>query len=183
VSDQAPTIGFRFSETFFQYLAFTPDEPEFDWRTFDFNTDPDRVTIREILDAVDPDLSSFHTRGGKMITHFGWADTALNPMMSVNYYENVQARLGADTTSDFYRLFMVPGMFHCRGGLGTDRFDVITPLINWVEAGIPPDTIPAARVEDEAVSRTRPLCPYPQVATYTGEGSIDDATNFVCTEP
>ncbi|MEE2638610.1 MAG: tannase/feruloyl esterase family alpha/beta hydrolase, partial [Acidobacteriota bacterium] len=150
VSDQAPTIGSRFSETFFQFLAFTPDEPEFNWRTFDFNTDPDRVTIREILDAVDPDLSSFHARGGKMITHFGWSDTALNPMMSVSYYENVQATLGADTTSDFYRLFMVPGMFHCRGGLGTDRFDVMTPLINWVEAGIPPDTIPAARVEDEA---------------------------------
>ena len=82
-----------------------------------------------------------------MITHFGWADTALNPMMSVNYYKNVEATLGVETTSEFYRLFMVPGMFHCTGGLGTDRFDAMTPLINWVESGSPPDLIPAARVE------------------------------------
>lgn len=183
ISDRGPTIGSRFSETFFKYLAFTPDEPDFDWRTFDFNADPDRITIREILDATDPDLSAFHARGGKMITHFGWADTALNPMMSVNYYKNVGATLGVETTSEFYRLFMVPGMFHCTGGLGTDRFDAMTPLINWVESGSPPDLIPAARVEAGAVTRTRPLCPYPQIATYTGSGNIDNAANFVCAKP
>ena len=118
-----------------------------------------------------------------MITHFGWADTALNPMMSVNYYKNVGATLGVETTSEFYRLFMVPGMFHCTGGLGTDRFDAMTPLINWVESGSPPDLIPAARVEAGAVTRTRPLCPYPQIATYTGSGNIDNAANFVCAKP
>ena len=180
ISDTGPTIGQRFSETFFKYLAFTPDEPDFDWRAFDFETDPARVTIREILDATDPDLAAFQARGGKMITHFGWADTALNPMMAVNYYEDVQAANDAATTTDFYRLFMVPGMFHCRGGIGTDRFDAMTPLIDWVEGAIAPDSIPAARIDDGKVVRTRPLCPYPQVATYTGAGSIDDATNFVC---
>ena len=183
ISDRGPTIGFRFSETFFRYLAFTPDDPDFDWREFDFDTDPERVTIREILDAVDPDLSAFAARGGKMITHFGWADTALNPMMSVDYYEAVRAAMGAGTTADFYRLYMVPGMFHCAGGLGTDRFDVLTPLINWVEGGAAPDTIPASRVEDGRVTRTRPLCPYPQVAKYSGAGSIDDAANFACVAP
>ena len=183
VSDNRATISFRFSEAFFKYLAFTPDEPDFDWHTFNFNTDPDRVTIRTILDATDPDLSAFHARGGKMITYFGWADAALNPIMGVNYYEKVEASLGAETTSEFYRLFMVPGMFHCDGGLGTDQFDAITPLINWVENGIPPDTIPAARVEAGAVTRTRPLCPYPEIATYTGLGSIDTAANFVCAAP
>ena len=171
ISDRGPTIGSRFSETFFKYLAFTPDEPDFDWRTFDFNADPDRITIREILDATDPDLSAFHARGGKMITHFGWAD------------KNVEATLGVETTSEFYRLFMVPGMFHCTGGLGTDRFDAMTPLINWVESGSPPDLIPAARVEAGAVTRTRPLCPYPQIATYTGSGNIDNAATFVCAKP
>ena len=115
-----------------------------------------------------------------MITHFGWADTALNPMMAVNYYEDVQAANDAATTTDFYRLFMVPGMFHCRGGIGTDRFDAMTPLIDWVEGAIAPDSIPAARIDDGKVVRTRPLCPYPQVATYTGAGSIDDAPNIVC---
>ncbi len=183
VSSRGPTIGLSFSDTFFKYLAFTPDDPDFDWRTFDFDTDPDRVTIREILDATDPDLSVFHARGGKMITHFGWADTALNPMMAVNYYEDVRATMGESTTSDFYRLFMVPGMFHCRGGLGTDRFDALTPLFNWVEGGVAPDRIPAARIENGEVTRTRPLCPYPQVAKHIGSGSIDDASNFVCVAP
>ena len=180
VSERGPTIGLSFAETFFKYLAFTPDDPDYDWRAFDFETDPDRVTIREMLDATDPDLSAFHAAGGKMITHFGWADTALNPMMGVQYYEDVQATMGASTAADVYRLFMVPGMFHCRGGLGTDRFDALTPLVNWVEGGMAPDHIQAARVEDGEVTRTRPLCPYPQVAQYTGAGSIDDASNFVC---
>ena len=183
VSDRGPTIGLRFAETFFRFLAFTPDEPDFDWHTFDFDTDPDRVTIRKILDATDPDLSAFRTRGGKILTYFGWADTALNPMMGVNYYEDVRQTMGSETTSDFYRLFMVPGMFHCGGGLGTDRFDALTPLVNWVEGGAAPDQIPAARVERGEVTRTRPLCPYPQVAAYLGAGSIDDAKNFACVLP
>ena len=183
VSDQGTTIGSRFSDTFFKYLAFTPDEPDFDWRTFDFATDPARATSREMLDAMDPDLSAFRARGGKMITHFGWADTALNPMMGVNYYEEVLAAMGESDTLDFYRFFTVPGMFHCSGGLGTDRFDVLTPLVNWVEGGVVPDTIPASRVENGQVTRTRPLCPFPQVARYTGSGSIDDASNFACAAP
>ena len=183
VSDRGPTIGLRFAETFFRFLAFTPDEPDFDWHTFDFDTDPDRVTIRKILDATDPDLSAFRARGGKILTCFGWADTALNPMMGVNYYEDVRQTMGSETTSDFYRLFMVPGMFHCGGGLGTDRFDALTPLVNWVEGGAAPDQIPAARVERGEVTRTRPLCPYPQVAAYLGAGSIDDAKNFACVLP
>ena len=183
VSDRQPTVGLLFSETFFRYLAFTPDEPEFDWRTFDFETDPGRVTIRAMLDATDPDLSAFRERGGKMITYFGWADTALNPMMGVNYYEAVRTRMGEEQALDFYRLFMIPGMFHCRGGLGTDQFDALTPLVNWVERGVAPDAIDAAQVEDGRVIRTRPLCRYPNVATYTGSGSIDDAKNFVCRIP
>ena len=118
-----------------------------------------------------------------MITHFGWADTALNPMMGVNYYEDVRATMGEEATADFYRFFTVPGMFHCGGGLGTDTFDVMTPLVNWVEGGTPPDTIPASRVEGGAVTRTRPLCPYPQIVRYAGSGSINDASNFACVAP
>ncbi len=183
VSDRGPTIGSRFSENFFKYMAFTPDEPDFDWRTFDFAADPARATSRHMPDAMDPDLSAFQTRGGKMITHFGWADTALNPMMGVNYYEDVRTTMGADATNAFYRFFGVPGMFHCSGGLGTDQFDVMTPLVNWVEGGAAPDSIAAARVEQGQVTRTRPLCPYPQVARYSGSGSIDDARSFACAPP
>ena len=173
----------RMSETYFKFMAFTPDEPDHDWRAFDFDQDPARIgEARRIIDATDPDLTAFRAAGGKMLSHFGWADTALNPMMGVDYYESVTATMGGDTT-DFYRLFMVPGMFHCRGGVGTDRFDLVTPLVNWVEGGVAPDRIGASRVEAGNVVRTRPLCPYPQVARHTGSGSIDEASSFVCVNP
>ena len=70
------------------------------------------------------------------------------------------------STPDFYRLFIVPGMFHCAGGVGTGTFDAVTPLIQWVEKGVAPSTIPAARVVDGKPVVTRPLCPYPEVARY-----------------
>jgi feruloyl esterase len=133
-----------------------------------------------VLDATDPDLSRFKARGGRIVSYFGWADPALNPMMGVNYYESVLQKLGPATT-DFYRLFMVPGMFHCQGGIGTGTFDAVTPLIEWVEKGTAPESIVGLKLVDGKVVRSRPLCPYPAVAKYKGSGSIDEAANFVCT--
>jgi feruloyl esterase len=78
---------------------------------------------------------------------------------------------------------MLPGVFHCGGGPGPDTFDAITPLVNWVERGVAPDRLVATKRENGQVTRTRPLCPYPQIAKYTGSGSIDDAANFVCGPP
>ena len=100
--------------------------------------------VRGLINATDPDLSGFRRRGGKLIMYHGWADTALTPLMSVEYYEKASAKNGA-STPDFFRLFMVPGMFHCRGGFGTDSFDAMTSLVEWVEAGKAPDSIPAAQ--------------------------------------
>jgi feruloyl esterase len=97
----------------------------------------------------------------------------------VEYYERVTATLGKPPT-DFYRLFMVPGMQHCVGGPGTDHFDALAALEAWVETGEPPDSILAAHSDEGKVTRTRPLCPYPQVARWTGTGSTDEAGNFVC---
>jgi feruloyl esterase len=114
--------------------------------------------------------------------YHGWADTALTPLMGVDYYERAVQANGPDT-GNFFRLFMVPGMFHCRGGVGVDRLDALTALINWVEGGKAPDTIVATRVEDNKVTRTRPLCPYPQVARYSGNGSSDEAASFACQPP
>jgi feruloyl esterase len=88
-------------------------------------------------------------------------------------------KMGIDA-SDFFRTFMVPGMFHCRGGLGTDRFDALTPVVAWTELGIVPNTIYSSRIEGGEVVRTRPLCPWPAVAHYRGEGNPDDAENFEC---
>ena len=74
-------------------------------------------------------------------------------------------------------------MFHCAGGVNVDHFDLMTPLIDWVEAGQMPGTIPASRIEDGKVTRTRPLCPYPMLTTYKGHGDINAAENFTCTRP
>jgi feruloyl esterase len=79
---------------------------------------------------------------------------------------------------------MVPGMAHCGGGIGTDRFDAMTALIDWVEKNKAPDTLRATRMlNNEVMVRSRPLCPYPQVAQYSGQGSINDASNFSCVKP
>ena len=103
------------------------------------------------------------------------------PGNSVQYYTRVTEALGGRTAIDSsYRLFMVPGMGHCSGGDGPSRFDMITALEQWVERGQAPDRIEASRQRDGKVDRTRPLCPYPQVATYKGTGSTDDAANFIC---
>jgi len=181
--DGGKSLQLAFAESFMRYMAFGKPDASYDVKTFDFEKDPDRMgDIRRLLNATDPDLSAFRSRGGKLLMYFGWADAALTPFMAIDYYEKALATNGPDTR-DFFRLFMVPGMFHCRGGVGTDRFDAMTTLINWVENGTAPDSIPAARVDGDQVKRTRPLCPYPRVARYKGSGSVDDLASFACADP
>jgi pimeloyl-ACP methyl ester carboxylesterase len=175
-----PTISVSFSESFFRYLAFPQKNPNYQFREFDFEKDPARLAwIHDVLDATDPDLSRLQQRNGKVLMYFGWADAALNARMGVEYYESVLQKMGAGT-KDFFRLFMVPGMFHCAGGVGCGSFDKLTPLMAWVETGVAPDRLPAAQIVNGKTLRTRPLCPYPQVARYNGGGSVDDAANFSC---
>jgi feruloyl esterase len=177
------TISYNFAETFFRYLAFPKPDPNYDFKSFNLQTDLEKLKpISNILDAKNPDLSRFKARGGKIVMYFGWADTALNPLMGVDYYEQVSARFGASTT-DFFRLFMVPGMAHCRGGVGTDQYDCLTALVEWVEKGVAPNQIVATQTRDGKVVRTRPLCPYPQVAKYNGNGDPNEARSFVCVAP
>jgi hypothetical protein len=172
-----------FSETFFRYMAFGRPNLKYDTMTFNLDTDYDKLQgTRTLLDATDTDLSRFKARGGKILSYFGWADTALNPLVGIRYYEDVAQRLGP-TTTGFYRLFMVPGMFHCGGGVGVSSFDAMTPLVAWVEKGTAPQALTGAKVVGGKVVRTRPLCPYPQVAQYKGTGSIDEAANFACVAP
>jgi feruloyl esterase len=179
-----PSRQTLYMTSFMQNMAFGRAEPDFDWRKFDFQKDLPRIApaIRQLLVPDDAELAAFRRHGGKLIMYHGWADTALTPFMSVDYYERALAANGKDT-GDFFRLFMIPGMAHCRGGVATDRFDAISTMVDWVEAGTPPDSIAAARMQDGRVNRTRPLCPYPQVAAYAGSGSIDDAANFACKDP
>jgi feruloyl esterase len=103
--------------------------------------------------------------------------------MGVEYYESVIRRMGA-STRDFFRLYMMPGVFHCSGGVGPACFDPLATLIPWVEQGKAPEAIVASQVaEGGKVLRTRSLCPYSQVARYKGQGSVDDAGSFQCSDP
>jgi Tannase and feruloyl esterase len=171
---------FALAEDTLRYLARVPPQPDYDYRSFDFERDVHLLDAwGELVNATNPDLSRFRLHGGKLIMTYGWADPVLQPLAGVRYYEQALARNGA-ATPQFFRLFMVPGMGHCSGGVATDQFDAVTALIDWVEKGKAPDAIRAARVVERRSVRTRPLCPYPQVARYTGHGSIDDAANFRC---
>jgi hypothetical protein len=114
--------------------------------------------------------------------YFGWADQTLNAQMGVDYYENAMKKMGSGMP-EFFRLFMQPGVFHCGGGVGPSAFEPLPIVVDWVENGAAPDNITAARVVDGKTVRTRPLCPYPQVAKYKGSGSIDEAANFRCAVP
>jgi hypothetical protein len=180
--DRKPA-DFNLAEGTIRYLAPKPPKPDYDYQTFDFDRDIHLLDDwSKLADAKNPDLSKFKKRGGKLLMTYGWADSILQPMMGVNYYEQAVAKNGSDTTQ-FFRLFMAPGMEHCGGGIGPDRHDAMTAIIDWVEKGKAPDSMLASQLVDNRVVRTRPLCPYPQVARYSGQGSIDDAANFRCVAP
>jgi feruloyl esterase len=181
-ADRKPA-DFNLAEGTMRYLVLKPPQPEYDYQTFDFDRDIHLLDDwSKLADAKDPDLSGFKMRGGKLIMTYGWADSILQPMMGVNYYEQAVAKNGPDTR-EFFRLFMAPGMAHCGGGIGPDRHDSMTAMIDWVEKGKAPESMVASRAVNSRVVRTRPLCPYPQVARYSGHGSIDDASNFRCVMP
>jgi feruloyl esterase len=166
-----------------KYVVFK--DPNWDWKAFDLATD--LAPLEELNDpanATDPNLTAFTSRGGKLLIYHGWADQQVVPTSTINYYNNVLATMGgAAAASNWLRVFMAPGMAHCRGGDGPNTFDAMTALEAWVEGGTPPERIVASHSEAGKIDRTRPLCAYPMVARYKGNGSIDDADNFVCRVP
>lgn len=160
------------------------DDADWDWRRFDLDRDLARVNERvgSIVNAVDPDLRAFKARGGKLLLYHGWNDTAIAPENAIDYYSSVRAEMG-EAQDDWIRLFMAPGMAHCGGGVGPSQVNWMAALERWRESDTAPDRIDAARVTNNRVDMTRPLCPYPQVARHTGVGSTNDAANFVCAAP
>ena len=164
----------------FRYVVY--QNPNWDWRTFDLERDSAKAhAIDENVDELNPDLRAFAKHGGKLLLYHGWADQQVAPGFSVEFYKSVLDRSGdPEHASDWVRLFMAPGMAHCSGGEGPDTFDKINIMEQWVEQGKAPEQIIAAHKSAGKTDRTRPLCPYPQVAFYKGTGSIDEAANFSC---
>jgi feruloyl esterase len=182
---------------FFEYFVF--DNPNWDFQTFNWISGPAYVdnkvvipgqTLASVLNSIDPDLGRFRARGGKLLQYHGFSDPEVPPLTSINYFKTVVNFPGGssqptrDETQEFYRLFMVPGMNHCKGGPGANAFDMLTPLVHWVEQDVAPDRVLATHYvnndPNEGVGFTRPLCSYPQEAVYRGSGNINNAANFVC---
>jgi feruloyl esterase len=178
------------------------EDPAWDFRSFQLERDTRVVDAKlaRTLNATDPDLTAFRKRGGKLVIWHGWSDPAISPLNAIRYYDSVRAKMGAGGTDSFVRLYMLPGVQHCDGGPGPTGFnganamkrdaehDVNLALERWVEEGVAPSRIIAAKYKTSAepssgVARTRPLCPYPQVARYKGTGSTDEAENFACASP
>jgi feruloyl esterase len=157
------------------------NDANWDAKTFDLDRDLKLTDekVGSIINAVNPDLSAFKAHGGKLLLYHGWNDTAISPGNSINYYESVVKKMGG-TQKDFVRLYMAPGMQHCGGGPGPNQINYMAIMERWREANTTPDAIEAYHVTNNRVDMTRPLCPYPQVATYKGAGSTNDASNFVC---
>jgi feruloyl esterase len=154
--------------------------PNYDWNTFDLDRDMPIINSKVgFVDAVDPDLSRFKARGGKLLLYAGWGDTGITPENTVLYYENLLNKMGKNQ-DDFTRLFLVPGMGHCRGGPGPNTFDTIGALEAWREKGLTPAQLTGFNPD---TGLSRPICSYPQYAKYKGTGNLKDAANWSCAAP
>ncbi len=206
---QSAQAGFALS--YYRDLVF--ERPDWRLQSMDFDRDV-RVSdkkVAPIINATNPDLRSFRAHGGKLLQYHGWSDAAIVAASSIEYYQAVRSFLStapdprspSKSVEDFYRLFMVPGMAHCSGGVGPVHFgndatdfgtapastdpqhDVFAALVRWVEQGIAPDRLIGSGPSplDTTKTLTRPLCPYPQQAKYKGSGDTNDAGNFECAIP
>jgi hypothetical protein len=194
------------------YGQAVAEDPKWDFRTWNFEPDFSQAVEKTggILNSMNPDLRSFRAVGGKLIQFHGWGDAAIPAAASIEYYDRVRTFMakypdGRSTApvalNQFYRLFMVPGMGHCGGGLGPNTFgnggrsgasptadpdrDILAALERWVERNVAPDRIIANGTQggDASKALIRPLCPYPQIARYKGTGDPYVADSFTCAVP
>jgi feruloyl esterase len=164
------------------YELLVYGDSDWDWRNFNADTDFDTAVERigPLMNSNDADIGEFVERDGKLLLYHGWNDPGTPPGGTIRYYDDLRDTLGDAASEASVRLFMVPGMNHCGGGTGTDRFDAVAALDRWMASDSPPASLAAERTLNGETVRTRPLCPYPSVATYDGTGSTDDASKFSC---
>jgi feruloyl esterase len=199
--DPGASLSAQFVQNNFRYIV--TGDPK--WNVLSADVDTALTQSREKsaadLDSMDPDLTRFAGRGGKLILYHGWNDPAISPWNTIAYYQSVQHKMTVSKVESFARLYMVPGMEHCNGGPGPSafgqlgiptsagsQFGLFDSLESWVEKGAPADGVIATKYapgEDGVMKpvMTRPLCAYPLIARYKGTGDTNDAANFTCGQP
>lgn len=166
-----------------KYLAYPkPLAPAYQLADFQFNQATfDAISpMHAIYDATDPDLSKFAAAGGRLLLYHGWSDPHISPLNTVAYYMAMQRIVGAAKVSEFSRVFLFPGGYHCNGGDGPFDVPLLSLIMNWVEGGVAPDVIVAAHSPERgsAPDRRRPVFAWPDIAVYKGVGDVNDAKNF-----
>lgn len=196
-----------YGDTYFGQAVF--EREGWDPRTLNFDKD---IALSDrkgspVVDAINPDLRSFRAHGGKLIQYHGWSDALMPAGGSMAYYENVRTfmstypdpqREGSNAVDSFYRLFLIPGMWHCYGGTGSTAIaptatadvsdperDLMLSLERWVEKGIAPDRVIGSgkAPNDPTKIMSRPICSYPRVTRYKGMGDSNNAASFECAAP
>lgn len=191
------SLQFGFGSQMYMHMVYS--NKDWDYKTFEPVRDGKAADekLGPVLNATETNLKPFEKRGGKLILYHGWCDAALPPQNTIHYYEAVRAKMGAKTADQFVRLYMLPGVQHCGGGPGPNRWgdwesepdgtsNMIGALEKWVEKGVAPQGLTAVRYKNNrasaGVERSRPICAYPMTAKYKGSGSTDEAANFVCSK-
>ena len=183
----------RFMGDLFRYMGFLPDPgPDWTLSDFDFDRDYKRIGMMEALySGSNPDLRKFKAAGGKLMSFQGWDDQSVVPLNVIDYYDTATKTMGGRAaTEDFFRIFAVPGMNHCTGGIGAWAIDYLSAMEAWVEKGQAPDRLLAIHpngdvgfptrfpIDAAKIKFSRPVFPYPVEARYSGQGDPNDAANF-----
>ncbi|HXR96015.1 MAG TPA: tannase/feruloyl esterase family alpha/beta hydrolase [Rhizomicrobium sp.] len=189
---------------FFRYSVF--QDKNFKNTDFDYDKDTDRALSAKVVGKetvgdvynVKPDLTRFAAMGHKLIMYHGWADQQISPYASLDFYRQIVAKLGQAKADAFMRLYMLPGIYHCVGGPGTGNFgaagpasapdaehDITIALDQWVTAKKAPNQFIGTHIDTQTkmADRTRPICPWPEMAKYNGSGDTNDSANFTCAAP
>jgi len=202
-NEKSKSLGSAFLSGYFANMVYGKAELDVQKLNLEAALKAAEAKTGQLLDAVNPDLSAFSGRGGKLVLYHGWNDPAIPALGTIDYFNQVKAAAGEEKAAGFIRLFMVPGMQHCGGGPGATAFgqdgpvedsaanvperNVYMALEAWVESGTAPETVIADHREEggrEPKARfSRPLCAYPKAAKYSGSGDPNSAASYVCLAP